>query len=143
MHFTNEIVIERPVHDVFEYVSNLENVPEWNYAIVETRKLSDGPVAIGANYRQVRSRPSRGEETLVVTSYEVDRRFAIQGDLGPFSGTLIYEFEEADGATRLMNTADLEANGLARLAAPLAAGRIRDAVATNLGALKSLLEGRR
>ena len=122
MNFTNEIVIERPVHDVFEYVSNLENVPEWNYAIVETRKVSNGPVAVGANYRQLRSIPSPSQETLVVTEYEVDRRFAMQGDLGPFNGTLTYQFEVADGVTRLRNTADLQATGLARLAAPIAAG---------------------
>jgi len=39
-----------------------------------------------------------------------------------------------------MNEADLQARGAVKLLAPIAAGRIRDAVATNLRKLKRLLE---
>jgi uncharacterized protein YndB with AHSA1/START domain len=140
MDFTNTVTIDRPAHDVFRFVANLENVPKWNYAIVETRKTSDGPVGIGTTYRQIRSLPTRSEETLQVTELEPDRRFAVQGDLGPFVGTLTYEFEDVNGRTRLTNRADLEGRGLMKLAAPIASGRVREAVAANLGALKQLLE---
>jgi hypothetical protein len=143
MEFTNSITIERAPRDVFEFVSNLENVPRWNYAIVETRKASEGPVAVGTTYRQVRSLPSRSEETLRVTRFEPDRRFAFEGGLGPLEGTLSYEFDEVDGSTRLTNRADLEARGIAKLAAPIASGRVRRAVAENLEVLKRLLEGER
>jgi carbon monoxide dehydrogenase subunit G len=140
MRFSNTVTIRRPAHDVFAFVSDLENVPTWNYAIAETRKTSEGPVRVGSTYRQVRTLPTRGEEILEVTELDPDRRFAVRGDLGPLSGTLTYELEEVGGATRLINTADLEARGVVRLAAPLAAGRVRDAVAQNLGKLKEILE---
>jgi uncharacterized protein YndB with AHSA1/START domain len=140
MEFTNTVSIERPVHEVFAYVSDLRNVPAWNYAIAETTKVTDGPVRVGTTYRQLRTVPSRSEETLEVTALEPDRRFAVRGDLGPFTGTLTYELEEIDGTTRLTNTADLEAHGVLRLAAPVVTGRVREAVATNLGTLKELLE---
>ena len=141
MEFTNSITIERTPHDVFAFVSNLENVPKWNYAIVETRKESEGPVTVGTMYRQVRSLPSRSEETLQVTEFEPDRRFAFEGGLGPLEGTLTYELEEVGESTRLTNRADLQARGIAKLAAPIASGRVRGAVAENLDALKQLLEG--
>jgi len=140
MDFTNMVSIDRPAHDVFRFVADLENVPKWNYAIVETRKTSDGPVGIGTTYRQIRSLPTRSEETLQVTELEPDRRFVVQGDLGPFVGTLTYEFEDVNGRTRLTNRADLAGRGLMKLAAPIASGRVREAVAANLGALKQLLE---
>ena len=142
MEFLNTITIERSPHDVFVFVSDLENVPKWNYAIVETRKISDGPVRVGATYRQVRSLPSRSEETLQVIELEPDRRFAVQGGLGPFEGRLTYEFEKIGGSTRLTNKADLQARGIKRLAAPIVSGRIREAVAANLETLKQLLEGK-
>jgi carbon monoxide dehydrogenase subunit G len=142
MEFSNTITIERTPRDVFEFVSNLENVPRWNYAIVETRKVSEGPVSVGTTYRQVRSLPSRSEETLQVTELEPDRRFAFEGGLGPLEGTLTYELEEVGGSTRLTNSADLQARGIAKLAAPIASGRVRGAVAENLEALKRLLEGK-
>jgi hypothetical protein len=140
MQFSNTITIERPLHEIFEFVSELENVPKWNYAIVETRKTSEGAVGVGTTYRQIRSIPTRSEETLLVTDFEPDRRFEFEGSLGPLRGTLRYEFDEVDGATRLTNTAELEASGILALAAPIASGRIREAVAENLRTLKQLLE---
>jgi hypothetical protein len=56
------------------------------------------------------------------------------------TGTLTYDLEDVDGATRLTNSADLEGRGIIRIAAPIAAARVRDAVARNLRALKDLLE---
>jgi uncharacterized protein YndB with AHSA1/START domain len=141
MDFTNAVTIERPVHEVFAFVADPENVPKWNYAIVETRKTSEGPVAVGSTYRQVRSLPRKSEETVRVTELVPDHRFTLRGDLGPFTGTLSYEFEDLGASTRLTNTASLEGRGVMKLAAPLATGRVRDAVAANLGALKDLLEG--
>jgi hypothetical protein len=138
--FSNAVTIDRPVHDVFAFVSDLENVPKWNYAIVETRKISSGPVAVGTRYLQIRSEPRRSEESLEVIDLEPDRRLAVRGDLGPFVGTLVYEFEEMGDATRLTNDAALAAHGALKMAAPVMSGRVRDAVAANLRVLKVLLE---
>ncbi len=140
MRFSNTVLIERPPQEVFEFVADLENVPRWNYAIVETRKTSAGPVRVGTTYRQIRSVPSTSEESLRVTELEPDGRFAVQGDLGPVEATLVYALEAVGAATRLTNTAELEARGMMKLAAPLASGRIREAVAQNLQVLKQLLE---
>jgi hypothetical protein len=56
-----------------------ENVPQWNYAIVETHETSEGPVGVGTTNRQVRSVPDRREESFEVIGLEPDRRFAIHG----------------------------------------------------------------
>jgi uncharacterized protein YndB with AHSA1/START domain len=66
--FENTVMIARPIEDVFAFLSDLENIPKWNYAIVETRKVSEGPVGVGTVYHQVRSVPSRSEERLDVVS---------------------------------------------------------------------------
>ena len=142
MHFTNSITIDRPPGDVFAFVADLENVPEWNYAIIATRKVSDGPVSVGTAYRQVRSLPSRSEETLQVAEMLPDRRFVVQGQIGPFVGSLAYDVEDIGGRTRLTNTVDLEGRGLMKHAGPVASARVRDAVSANLGTLKQLLEAR-
>lgn len=140
MDFTNTVVIRRPPREVFRFLADLENIPKWNYAIIETRKTSQGPIGVGTTYRQVRSLPSRSEEALEITEFAPDWRLAIRGGLGPLRGTLSYTLEAVDEGTRLTNAGDLEGRGVMKLAAPLAAGRIREAVATNLGVLKELLE---
>jgi uncharacterized protein YndB with AHSA1/START domain len=140
MDFENTVTIDRAVKDVFAFLANFENVPRWNYAIVETRQTSDGAVGVGTNYRQVRSVPSRSEETFEVTEFEPNRRLAIRGGFGPLEGTMVYELDAEDGSTRVTNSAQLEGRGLAKLAAPLASRRIAEAVSQNLNTLKRLLE---
>jgi uncharacterized membrane protein len=34
--FENTVTIRRPVEDAFAFLADFENVPQWNYAIVET-----------------------------------------------------------------------------------------------------------
>jgi Polyketide cyclase / dehydrase and lipid transport len=60
--FENTVIIRRPTAEVFAFLADFENVPRWNYAIVETHKVSQGPVGVGTVYQQVRSVPSRSEE---------------------------------------------------------------------------------
>jgi len=140
MEFSNSITIARPAHDVFAYLAAFENVPRWNHAITETQKTSPGPVGVGATYRQTRSIPSPASETFTVTRFEPDHDLAIEGTIGPFEGTLSYHLEPAGDATVLTNDAHLKGRGVAALAAPIASGRIRAAVAQNLEVLKTTLE---
>jgi uncharacterized protein YndB with AHSA1/START domain len=57
--FENSVLIRRPIEDVFAFLSDFEHVPKWNYAIVETRKVAEGPIGVGTIYHQVRSVPTR------------------------------------------------------------------------------------
>lgn len=138
--FTNTVLIKRPRRDVFVFLADFENVPRWNHAITETRQMSPGPVAVGTRYRQFRTLPSTSEEEFEVTQFEPDQRLQLDGDLGPFQATLTYVLDAVDEGTSLTNIVHLRGRGLARLAAPVLAGRIRDAVKSNLDTLKALLE---
>jgi hypothetical protein len=82
--FENTVMISRPIEDVFAFLSDFENIPKWNYAIVETHKVSEGAVGVGTIYQQVRSVPRRSEERFEVTAYNPPRQLEIRGQLGPF-----------------------------------------------------------
>jgi hypothetical protein len=139
--FANTVTIQRPAAEVFAFLADFENIPKWNYAIEETHKSSAGPVGVGTRYRQTRSVPSRSVEGFEVTVYE-PARLGIQGQIGPFQAQISYELEAAAGATRLVNNVELDPSPAAlRLIAPLAAPKIKAAVAQNLGQLKLVLEG--
>jgi uncharacterized protein YndB with AHSA1/START domain len=142
MRFSNTLRIRRPAGEVFAYLARFENLPRWNYAISETRKLSAGPVGVGSRYLQVRSVPRPSEETFEVTEFEPDRRLVLRGGFGPLSGAATYELEPTADGTRLTNTMDLEPSTAAlRVVAPLATRRVKAAVAANLRTLKGILEG--
>jgi uncharacterized protein YndB with AHSA1/START domain len=95
MRFTNTVVIDRPPALVFAYLADLENLPRWNYAIQETRKITSGPVKVGSRYRQTRTVPVRSEESLEVTEYDPGRRLTITGTLGEFPAQLTYALDPA------------------------------------------------
>jgi uncharacterized protein YndB with AHSA1/START domain len=140
MHFANSVTIRRPPSEVFAFLVDPANIPKWNYAIDSARQVSAGPVGVGTRIEQTRSVPRPTTEELVITELVPDRRMVLEGDIGPLSGTLSYQIEEVPEGTRLTNTADLSGRGPLRLLAPLAASRVRDAVAANLDKLRGLLE---
>jgi carbon monoxide dehydrogenase subunit G len=141
VRFTNTITIRRPPTAVFAFLADPANIPSWNYAITSVTLLTPGPPGQGTRFRQSRRLPRPGDEELEITGSAPPSRLTLTGEVGPFHGQLSYELEELDGATRLINHADLEARGVARLLAPAATGRIRSAVAENLEVLKRILEG--
>jgi uncharacterized protein YndB with AHSA1/START domain len=138
--FENVVVINRPVEDVFRFLSDFENVPKWNYAIVETRQVSEGAIGVGTIYRQVRSVPRRSEERFEVTAFDAPRYLEIRGQLGPFPSRLSYALDVVPEGTRVTNSVELELRGPGRLLGRAAVPRVRDAVGANLRKLKELLD---
>jgi len=140
MKFTNVLTINRPRAEVFAYLAQFENIPLWNYAISETRKLTSGPVGVGTRYRQLRTLPTPSEEEFEVVEFEPDRRLSVDGDLALLHGRVSYALNSTGDATMLTNSMDLRASGPLNMVAQLATRRVQSAVAANLGALKELLE---
>ena len=140
--FQNTITINRRIEEVFDFLADLGNIPKWNYAITSTVKASPGPIGVGTVFRQTRSIPRPGEETIEITVLEPPGRLEVRGQLGPFQATMRYLLTRSGTATQLRNEVELEP--LSVLLVPLtrpAVPRIRAAVARNLGVLKGLLEG--
>ncbi|HEU4831703.1 MAG TPA: SRPBCC family protein [Actinomycetota bacterium] len=141
--FENSVTIRRPAKDVFAFLAEFENVPRWNHAIDSTIKSSAGPVGVGSTYRQIRSQP-RSEEVFEVTAFEPAAHLGVEGEIGPFHARLDYRLEPIEGGTRLLNLVELEAASVvSKLLAPLAASRVKAAVAENLDSLRRILESDR
>lgn len=142
--FENTVTIRRPPDDVFAFLADFENVPRWNHAIESTTKTSAGPVGVGSTYRQIRSQPRRSEEGFEVTAFEPAAHLGVVGKIGPFHARLDYRLEPIEGGTRLFNDVELEAaSAVSKLLAPLAATRVKAAVAENLDSLRRILESDR
>lgn len=82
MRFRSTITIKRSPAEVFAYLADFENVPTWNYAIVETRKVTEGPVGVGrygfvrgAAWERIATRCGNSNQDLWLqaTDFEVDR----------------------------------------------------------------------
>lgn len=135
MKFVNTVEIERPVSEVFAFLSDLENQPRWNYFVIGCTKQDGGPIRVGSTYKQVRKTDS---QVLKVTGLERDRRMTLRLMAPTPPLEIRYGFEADGPRTRL--TDEWELDGVAGFFANLAGAPTKAAVAENLGKLKELLE---
>jgi len=139
--FRNEVLIERPVEDVFAYLSDFENVPRWNYAVTRTTKLTPGPPQVGTEFEQLRSIPRPGTERFTLVAMERPSLLEIDGQLGPFAARLRYELHAVGPSrTRLVNAASVSPPVALSMLSSLLGRQVGTAVAANLQVLRSLLE---
>jgi carbon monoxide dehydrogenase subunit G len=137
LEFENTIRIQRPVGEVFTFLSDFENLPKWNYYVLKVSKRSTGPIGIGTTYHQVRK---TDEQDFRILELEQNHGVAIK-TLPQSSPALEMRFTLYDegGATLIRDKWRLD-TGQPVLLEKLAAGKIKSAVAENLAKLKQLLE---
>jgi uncharacterized membrane protein len=137
MKFQNSIEIQVPVREVFRFVAQLENVPKWNYYVHSVQQTAGHGPAVGARYHQVRK---TDEQDFEIKAFEADQNLTMNtmpGSTPAFERHM--RFEPSSRGTRIIDewSVDTRYPGFVE---NLAAGRIKDAVAENLGKLKELLE---
>src|SRR5690606_14922848 len=113
LEFENTVYIDRPIADVFAFLADLENLPQWNYYVLNVRKQSDGPVGVGTTYHQVRK---TDEQDLCITEFELNRKLVVKS-LPPWSRSLEMRFTlyAEGGSTRLHEEWRLATGGFALL----------------------------
>jgi uncharacterized membrane protein len=137
IEFENTIMIDQPKEEVFRFVADFENTPQWNYYVCEVHQLTDGPITVGTTYHQTRK---GDEQRYRIVVFEPGQHVMVQtlpGQSPTFTRDMY--FETIEGETRIIDRwqLDLEQPTLLQT---LAQGKVRNAVRQNLGKLKILLE---
>jgi uncharacterized membrane protein len=141
VRFEQEIVIERPPGEVFAYLSDLANLPEWQSSIAEVRRQDGGPLREGARFTEVRRVAGRRIESKIeVATLEPGRELALRVVKGPLPGVVRHLVEPADEGTRLTVVGELGGGGLRSLAGPLLERAARREAEGDLRRLKQVLE---
>jgi uncharacterized protein YndB with AHSA1/START domain len=114
------VMINRPVEEVFAYVTDTSNDPAWHTDILEARKTSEGPIGMGTTWH-LRFKPAMGvsEGDTEVVAFETNRREVMRGVMGPMQPTLTYLFEPGDEGTRFTRRVQIKVSGMMRLMEPL------------------------
>jgi hypothetical protein len=117
-----EIVIERPVEEVFDFVADERNEPRFNPQMTRAEKLSSGPIGAGTRFRAEMVRMGRtAEMTTEFTGFERPRRLESSTHLSHMDIQGALTFDPVPEGTRMRWVWDLELHGLLRLAGPLVA----------------------
>jgi uncharacterized membrane protein len=137
IYFENKVLIERPQGEVFDFVSNFENVPKWNYYVKSVRQINEVPLGPGARFHQIRKTDQQHFE---IIEYERPNKVAVktlEGSSPQFR--MDFEFESKGNQTLLIDIWQLE-TGHNPLVEMLGKSKIKAAVAENLSKLKELME---
>ena len=121
-HIQGDVLIRRPVEDVFDFVADERNEPTFNRNMLGSEKITEGPIGLGTRFRASigAGRRPLGME-VEYTGFERPTRIASTSRMSTadFSGTLT--FTPAPGGTRLRWSWEVRPKGVLRLASPVLA----------------------
>ena len=86
--FTDSVIINRSPDEVFAFLCDLENAPNWMDSITKVVKLTNGPVRVGTKWDETRKiKDKEHTATIEVVKYS-----------GPENGSLPYTYAAASSA---------------------------------------------
>ena len=93
--------ISRPLDEVFRYVADARNRPQWDESVDSEELTSPEPIGVGSTiHTRMRSMGREYEYTWKIVEHDPPTRMAVDSTSGPFPTTLVFEFTGEDGANR-------------------------------------------
>ncbi len=115
-----EIIIDRPVDAVFDYVADQSNEPQYNPQMIRAEKITAGPVRKGTQFRSaVASRGHPAEMLIECTRYDRPRLLASTTTMRQAGISYTLTFEPAAGGTRMRWSGQVRPKGALRLLGPV------------------------
>jgi ligand-binding SRPBCC domain-containing protein len=144
MRVEESIEINRPLREVFNYVSDVANYPEWMADALEVVKDTAGPPQQGDRFTlAIKSVGRRFETPYERTSYEANRRYTDRAVGGPVPNQRWdCAFQEVAGGTRLRRAVEAEMSGILKLLEPIQKRSAERGLRRDLQTLKDVLEAR-
>ncbi len=138
----HSVLVERPIEEVFAFTTDPNNDALWQSTTLETEQTSEGPLDVGATFRNTTKFLGRRFDTSYeITENEPPRKQCYRVTSGPIPGEICFLFEPAgEDGTRFTQNFEAEVGGFFRLAEPLVARAIRRQMQTDMATLKDVLE---
>lgn len=134
------IHIACPVEETFAFLADAKNLRTWQSNLIENQQLTEGPVRVGAQFREVRRNgPRQSEIRAEITAYDVNKRFATKTLTKPHV-TVNYALESEAGGTRLNYQFVMITSGIMRLLEPLISSSMKKDNDHDFQKLKNILE---
>ena len=138
-----QVVIDRPVADVFAYMANYDNNIHWQDGVVSSRQVTAGDPGVGTQVSYTRQLLGRDiSTTSQMVAFELDRKLRMKSDTKLFSYLGGYDFSERDGATHVHYRGEISTKPLLGFVGRALAGKFQTQMEGDLQRLKALLEGR-
>lgn len=137
------IFVERPIEEVFAYLTDLDRVPESQTNVLFLQSQSPGGLRTGARLVELRKFLGRKVESVVeVTEYEPPHRYTIKVQSGPIPFEISNVFSESGGGTRIDAVVEGEPGRFFGLVEWRVVKAVERELWSSLATLKDILEAR-
>jgi len=138
-----QAVIATPPAELFAYLSDLENLSEWQMGVKSARPTSDGEMSVGATALVARELMGQTIEALLtITEYDPPRRLAIGSEVSGVKahGTLDLAPAQGGSATDLSFAMEIRGSMLTSFMEPMIASAAGGDIDASLERLKQRFE---
>jgi len=144
---TSAVEVDRPVEAVWEFVTEVANLPRWVRGVSEPALTSGGPLGVGSTLRSQYRYAGRSHElAYVVTGCDAPGWLSIRSTAGPFPVELSLALTPVGSGVRVEKRTNAGSDGWATAASfvllgPLLRWTMRRQMGKELAGLKGWLEG--
>ena len=139
--FENSLFINRPPQEVFDFLTNPGNDPQWRSSAVSGEWTSQDPIGVGSTFNTIDKFLGRKiESTNEITIWDPPNQFGFKTVGGPMPFEATTTLESKENGTQLTLRGQAELGGLFKIAEGLAGKQIEKQSLADFDALKLLLE---
>jgi carbon monoxide dehydrogenase subunit G len=141
VHIEESVTIEKPVEEVFKFLTDVERQPDWVGPIQSSKITSSGPLGEGSTVQQaMKVLGRRFDATLEITGYQPPNRYEFKGKSGPMHVHFRFALTPEGNGTRVRQTVDGESSGFFKLADPIISRNMSKQFQADLETMKTMLE---
>ena len=132
--------IPAPPSEVFAYLSDLDNLAEWQSGIVSAERVDVGPMRVGSSARVTRElMGQRLAVPLSVTDYEPPSRLGIASEVSGVKAAAMLELTPADdgAATEVGFAMEIRGSGMTSFMEPMIASAAKGDIDASLQRLQA------
>jgi uncharacterized protein YndB with AHSA1/START domain len=135
------IIINKPVEEVFNYVTAADNYTKWQSGVTNIIEDRGPRNTVGSQFTEVRK--FMGQEmhtTLELTEFVPNARWTAKVVKGPVPYEVNMTFQPVEGGTKVTTSVDGEPKGFFKLAEGMVAGQLEKSLTEDEQKLKEILE---
>lgn len=141
INLATSVVVYRPIQFVFDFISTSENDFQWQYGTLDSARVSEGAIGVGAFFRSIGHLMGRRiQGTFEVTAYEANKKYGFKSLSGPLETETLYTFEIARGSTKINVSTRATVADFFQVHENMLEKQLRKQLRENLAMLKGILE---
>lgn len=132
--------IPAPPSAVFDYLSDLDHLADWQSGVVRAERVDDGPMRVGSSARVARElMGQRLEVPLIVSDYEPPHRLGITSEVSGVKAAAMLDLQPADdgAATDLGFAMEIRGSLITAFMEPMIASAAKGDIEASLAKLQA------